>query len=315
MPLGETPDYIATTAARGSSDLHEEVTSSIELGYAAQLGRFDLSATIYANHGSDVIDFPRVANYGYGADGIPGSADDVILPADPDGDGIAEAPPVDVCPYLEAISPFNTLCLAGPVPYNQALSILLDGRIPALFQYANGASTRNRGFELGGGWRGGSGLSTSLTYSYQDVPTSDGVAMDQRIDVVRAETEAGVDLDGDGLVADTSAFVNIPARHRISGTLEFVRPRFSVAATTDYVAQTFWQDVLTPDFWGYVPSYTLVGLRGSYLWPKKHLKLGAQVTNLLDEPIQQHIYGDIIGRRAGVSLTYGWSKTETKAMP
>jgi outer membrane receptor protein involved in Fe transport len=306
VPPGETPDYIATTAARGSPDLHEEVTRSLELGYAAQLGRFDISATMYANHSEGGIDFPRVANYGYGADGVPGTADDVILPSDPDGDGIAEAPPVDVCPYLEAISPFNTLCLTGPVPYNEALSLLLDGRIPALFQYANGATTRNRGFELGGGWGGKSGLSVSLTYSYQDVPISDGVAMNDRIDVVRAETEAGVDLDGDGKVADTTAFVNIPARHRLSGTIGLARPRWGATATADYVAQTFWQDVLTSDFWGYVPSYTLVGVRGSYVWPKKHLKLGVQVTNLLDEPIQQHIYGDIIGRRAGISLTYGW---------
>ena len=314
-PPGETPDYLATTAARGSLDVHEEVTRSLELGYAARLGRFDVSATVYATRSEDGIDFPLVATYGYGADGIPGTADDVVLSSDPNGDGIAEAPPVDVCPYLDALPPFRTLCLAGPVPYNQALSILLDGRVPALFQYQNGARTENHGVELGGAWSGQSGVSVSLSYSYQDVPRSDGVPMDERIEVVREETAAGTDLDGDGLVADTSAFVNIPARHRLSGMLQLTRPRWTVAAAVDYVAETFWQDVLTSDFWGFVPRYTLVGLRGSYLWPRQRLKLGAQVTNLFDEPIQQHIYGDIIGRRAGVSLTYGWPGPATSPPP
>jgi len=307
-PPGETPDYLATTAARGSRDVHEEVTRSVELGYAARFGRFDVSATVYATRSEDGIDFPRVATYGYGADGIPGTADDVLLPSDPNGDGTAEAPPVDVCRYLDALPPFRTLCLAGPVPYNQALSILLDGRIPALFQYENGARTENHGVELGGAWSGRSGVSVSLSYSYQDVPRSDGVPMDERIEVVREETAAGMDLDGDGLVADTRAFVNIPARHRLSGTVQLARPRWTAAATVDHIAETFWQDVLTPDFWGFVPRYTLVGLRGSYLWPRQRLRLGAQVTNLFDDRIQQHIYGDIIGRRAGLSLTYGWPK-------
>jgi hypothetical protein len=128
--------------------------------------------------------------------------------------------------------------------------------------------------------------------------------MTQRIDTLLAEKEQNADLDGDGVVADTSQFVNIPARNRLSLGVGVDRPRWHAAAAWDHVDRTFWQDVLTSDFWGYVPSYDLVGLRGGVRFPRQDLELEAQVTNLLDRDVRQHIFGDIIGRRITFSLAY-----------
>jgi len=306
-PPGEVPDYIAVTSALGSRELKEESTRSIEIGYAAQLGDFDLSAAVYRTNSEEGIDFPQKGSYGLGVDGLFGTLDDVILPTDPDGNGIDEAPAVDVCPYLNALPPFNQLCPQfGAVTYNEALSILLDGEIPSLFQYDNGATARNWGIELGTHWNGPNGLSLGLNYSWQSIPRADGIPMDRRIDTVIAEDAAGMDLDGDGLVADTASFVNIPAENRIAFSARLDRAQWYTSLNIDHVGETFWQDVLTSDFWGYVPDYTLVGLKGGYRFRRSPLEITAQVSNLLDDDIQQHIFGDIVDRRASIALHYAW---------
>lgn len=308
---GETPTYIAVTAARGSRQLDPETTTSIELGWAGRFRSFELSATIYRNWTKRGIDFPVKSYYGVGRDGLPGTSDDVVLPSDPNHDGIEEAPPVDLCPYgIGQLVQFAALCddpnRASPkVPYGLALSVLLDGRIPALFQYQNTGTVRNDGLELGVAWLGPRGMSAALNYSWQSDPVSAGIPMSDRIDEARREHATGT--------PDTTDFVNIPARHRLSLSGQIDRPRWFAAASWDYISGTFWQDVLTSDYWGFVPGYHLVGVRGGWRFPRTGLELTAQITNLLNRPIQQHIYGDIIERRATIGLSYAWSGSNRTA--
>jgi outer membrane receptor protein involved in Fe transport len=307
VAAGEAPLYIATTAASGSLNLTEERTTSFEVGWTAQFKRFEFSASAYTTESIDGIDFPQVATYGVGADGLPVTADDIVLPADPDMDGIAEAPEVDVCPFgIELFSDFAEPCAQGPVNYNQVLSVFLDGLIPSTFQYRNGSVAENRGLEIGTGWNGSTGWSVGLNYSWQDTPLSGGVSMDDRVRVTIAEDAANADLDGDGLIADTSNFVNIPARNRISFSAQIDRGAWFSGLTVDRVDESFWQDVLTSDFWGSTSGYTLVGLRGGLRLPHNGITLTGQVTNLLGDEIQQHIFGDLIGRRVSVGMSYSW---------
>ncbi len=305
-PPGEVPNYVAVTAAEGNRQLDPERTTSIELGWAGRFRGFEASVTVYRNWTKGGIDFPVKKYYGVGPDGLPGTADDVVLPSDPNHDGIEEAPPVDLCPYgIDQFAVFAPLC-ADPnrpdpkVPYNLALSVFLDGRIPALFRYQNTGTVQNDGVELGLSWAGRNGVSTSFNYSWQSDPLSAGIPMHDRIDTARQEHAAGI-------TPDTTDFVNIPARHHFSLSAAVDRPRWFASGSWDYIAQTFWQDVLTPDFWGFVSSYNLIGVRGGWRWPRQGLELTAQATNLLNRPIQQHIYGDLIGRRVTVGLSYSWS--------
>jgi outer membrane receptor protein involved in Fe transport len=305
-PPGEVPDYLATTAAKGSRELREEETTSIELGWAGQFRSFEASLTVYRNWTKRGIDFPVKAYYGMGPDRLPGTADDVVLPSDPNHDGIEEAPPVDLCPYgIDQFTQFAALCNdpnrpLPKVPYNLALSVLLDGRIPALFEYKNQGTVQNDGVELGLRWAGQNGVSVAFNYSWQSDPLSAGVPMHDRIDTARQQHDAGV-------TPDTAAFVNIPARHHASLTAQIERRRWFASAGWDYIAQTFWQDVLTPDYWGFVPDYNLVGVKAGWRWPRPGLEFTAQITNLLNIPIQQHIYGDVLERRFTVGLSYAWS--------
>ncbi|NIM00235.1 MAG: TonB-dependent receptor [Acidobacteria bacterium] len=304
---GESPIYVATTAAMGSLNLKEERTTSFEVGWTAQFNRFEFSASAYATESKDGIDFPQVASYGVGPDGLPVTADDIELSADPDMDGIDEAPPIDMCPLgFDLFPEFVQPCTQGPVTYPQVLTVLLDGQIPSLFQYRNGSKSENRGFEVGTGWHSPRGWSASLNYSWQDTPVSDGVSMDDRLRLAVAEDAANADLDGDGLIADTADFVNIPAEHRISFSAQIDRGKWFSGLTVDHVDDSFWQDVLTSDFWGWVPDYTLVGLRAGLRLPRSRITLTGQVTNLLGDEIQQHIFGDRIGRRATLGMRYSW---------
>jgi outer membrane receptor protein involved in Fe transport len=311
-PPGEVPTYTAVTAAAGSRQLHEEKTTSIELGWAGRFRGFEASATVYRNWTTGGIDFPVKAYYGLGPDRLPGTADDIVLPSDPNHDGILEAPPVDLCPFgIGQLVQFAALC-ADPnrpdpkVPYNLALSVLLDGRIPALFQYQNTGTVQNDGVELGLSWVGRRGLGATLNYSWQSDPLSAGIRMSDRIDTARQEHAAGI-------TPDTTDFVNIPARHRVSLSGSMDRPRWFASASCDYISGTFWQDVLTSDYWGFVDGYTLVGVRGGWRWPRQGLELTGQITNLLNQPIQQHIYGDVLERRATVGLSYAWSGSNRAA--
>ena len=196
--------------------------------------------------------------------------------------------------------------MQGPVNYNEVLTVFLDGLIPSLFQYRNGSTAENRGFEIGTGWNSSRGWSVALNYSWQDTPLSDGVSMDYRLQLAFDEDAASADLNGDGLIADTTNFINIPAQHRMSLSAQLDRRRWFSGLSFDYVDDSFWQDVLTSDFWGWVPSYTLVGLRGGFRMPNNRITFTGQITNLLGDEIQQHIFGDRIGRRVTVGMSYSW---------
>ena len=304
---GESPIYVATTAARGGIDLQEETTTSFEVGWTAQFRRFEFSASVYTTESTDGIDFAQAETYGVGPDGIPVTADDIVLPSDPDMDGIAEAPEVDVCPFgIDGFSMFQQACMQGPVNYNEVLTVFLDGLIPSLFQYRNATKSENRGVEIGTGWNSPRGWSVALNYSWQDTPLSNGVSMDDRLRLAIDEDAANTDLNGDGVIADTANFVNIPAKHRASLSAQVDRRRWFSGLSIDYVDGSFWQDVLTSDFWGWVPSYTLVGVRAGLRMPRNRITLTGQITNMLGDEIQQHIFGDRIGRRVTLGMRYSW---------
>ena len=92
----------------------------------------------------------------------------------------------------------------------------------------------------------------------------------------------------------------------MSFSVQVERPRWFSSITFDYLDDTFWQDVMTPDFRGWIPSYKLLGVRGGVRWPTQGLEVTGQITNLMGRKIQQHIFGDLIDRRASLALTYRW---------
>jgi outer membrane receptor protein involved in Fe transport len=96
-------------------------------------------------------------------------------------------------------------------------------------------------------------------------------------------------------------FVNRPPRHTASLSAERRAERWFASASVSYSDRAFWADVLDPRFWGYSESYELVsGAFGYSVRPSTQLVLSG--TNLFDQEIQQHVFGDVIGRKVSFEL-------------
>jgi hypothetical protein len=61
--------------------------------------------------------------------------------------------------------------------------------------------------------------------------------------------------------------------------------------------RAFWQDVLDARFSGFTPPYTSVNLTAGMKFAGGRYAAALKVTNLTNETIQQHIFGDIVKRQ------------------
>jgi outer membrane cobalamin receptor len=143
--------------------------------------------------------------------------------------------------------------------------------LPQTFSFLNLGSVRDRGIELTAKMEWPV-LSFQASYTFQADPQLDA--------------ESSVPLQ-----------VNRPARHHLGGGVTYTSGRWNASADAHYTDKAFWADVLTPDFWGYTNAYVNVNTRVSYR-PKGALwDLWLSATDLLDQQIKSHVYGDIVRRK------------------
>jgi hypothetical protein len=64
----------------------------------------------------------------------------------------------------------------------------------------------------------------------------------------------------------------------------------------NYSDGAFWSDVLTSSYHGFTDRYTLVNASAGMKWAGTPLTALVKITNLLNEDIQQHVFGDILKR-------------------
>jgi outer membrane receptor protein involved in Fe transport len=97
---------------------------------------------------------------------------------------------------------------------------------------------------------------------------------------------------------------NVAPRLQGSFALWFLHGRWSGSFSTSYTGRAFWVDVLDERFWGTTDDFVLVdGGLGVDLW-KRRAQLRLSATNLLDDSIKQHVFGDVIRRKAIVTATW-----------
>jgi iron complex outermembrane receptor protein len=96
--------------------------------------------------------------------------------------------------------------------------------------------------------------------------------------------------------------VNQPPRHRLNAGVTVSRGRFFGGASLSYASRAFWADV--QPFAGYTDSYSLVnGTAGARFTMKRgDGSLALKVVNIGDASIRQHIFGDVLRRRATLEL-------------
>jgi hypothetical protein len=93
--------------------------------------------------------------------------------------------------------------------------------------------------------------------------------------------------------------VNEPPAHQASGAIGWRRAAWNGSLNVIHTDRAFWTDVLASDprIRGYSDAYTLVNVSASYAIPGRPIELIVKATNLFDQSIQQHVFGDVIRRQ------------------
>lgn len=146
----------------------------------------------------------------------------------------------------------------------------LAGALPSLFTYRNVGEIVNEGLEVSINARPSTRWSWNLNYSYQADPEVTGIPKEE---------------------------TNIPPEHRLNLGALFDQGRWYANGNVNYVDEAFWTDVLDARFHGPTDSYTQVNLGVGVRLKGDAVTLAVIGNNIFDEDVQQHVFGDIIGRK------------------
>jgi outer membrane receptor protein involved in Fe transport len=254
-------------------NLKEESLTAYEISYTGTVGgKTTLGIAVYQNDSDDNINFTTILPNARFPQGLPGF--DVYTPANAPaviGLNINGQPvPGAIVGFLAALPrPI------GPIVLPRTAST-----------YLNLGPLRQRGIELSIDHRLKDTWTLSANYSYQDDPEP---------------------LDPDeGQLEYLREEVSLPAKHRFNASVGWNQKRFLGSVSVNYTDKSLWTDVLTSPFHGFTEAYTMLNANFGVKWKDGKVITALKGTNLLDETIQQHIFGDIIRRSltAEVRLTF-----------
>jgi iron complex outermembrane receptor protein len=152
--------------------------------------------------------------------------------------------------------------------------------LPATYSFVNLGEVRDRGLELAAEFEWREGVRSTLSYTWQQRP--------------RVRAPAGLLLT-----------VNEPPRHQAHASLTADRGgRWFGSTALSYTDRAYWADVLDARFWGTTKSHLLLNAALGVRLLDRRVELVLKGSNLLNQRVQQHIFGDIIGRRSELELRY-----------
>ena len=183
--------------------------------------------------------------------------------------------PTNADPYTSANPPPGWILPAALEGQLRLLDTLASRGIylPRTFAtYQNLGPIRNKGIEASLQHEFSSSLNAYVNYSWQDDPEP---------------------LD------DPSPFppeeISAPPTNRVNAGVAFKQKKVFGSASVNYSDEGFWSDVLTREFHGTTESYTMFNATLGVRWNER-VTFTVKGTNLTDESIQQHIFGDILKR-------------------
>ncbi|MGH9173729.1 MAG: hypothetical protein ACRD1H_05210, partial [Vicinamibacterales bacterium] len=97
---------------------------------------------------------------------------------------------------------------------------------------------------------------------------------------------------------------SLPPAHRFNVGGTYSGRRFLGGLSVHYTDKAFWSDVLTPAFDGYTDSYTMVNGSFGVRWHDGRITTSIKSANLLNETIQQHIFGDLLKRSVTAEVRF-----------
>jgi iron complex outermembrane receptor protein len=153
----------------------------------------------------------------------------------------------------------------GPAAWGAVQS---SAHFPQTFTYKNLGTERNHGVEFGIDTSLTHGAAVYVNYSYQALPKTN-------FDI--SET-------------------NLPARHRLNAGVSLNNADWLASFSLSSVTSAFWQDVLDARYHGTTQPYQMVnGMLGKKFGG--HYTVTLKATNILNQEIHQHVFGDVIKRQ------------------
>jgi outer membrane receptor protein involved in Fe transport len=146
--------------------------------------------------------------------------------------------------------------------------------LPSRFTYFNLGRVKDKGVELGVDAVVNQYLNVFTNYSYQAMPEVE-------------DFPAGTTIND----------INWPAKNRFNAGFDFSYSRFLGNLAVSYTSEAYWQDVLDARFAGTTDAYTLVNGGFGVRWLDDRVTTSIKVTNLANEEIKQHIFGDVMRRQ------------------
>ena len=167
--------------------------------------------------------------------------------------------------YSSAAPPPGWPLPPGAVPPNS---------LPSRYTYLNLGTVKDKGIELGVDTVLNSYMTGFVNYSYQWMPEIE-------------DFPAGVTIND----------VNWPAENRFNIGVNVNYMKWLGAFSVNYTDEAYWQDVLDARFAGTTDAFTLVSGSIGYRWLNEKIVTTLKLTNIGNQEIQQHIFGDIIRRQ------------------
>ncbi|MCP4248942.1 MAG: TonB-dependent receptor, partial [bacterium] len=160
---------------------------------------------------------------------------------------------------------------AGPIP------TVPPNAFPAVFTYRNIGEIVNEGIELSLQIRPSRSWRIDANYTYQQEPEVTGIPVEE---------------------------VNVPPENVVNLGVSYDAARFYVNGNLNFVDDAYWADVL--NIQGLTDAYTQVNVGLGWRLQGGKTTLAINGSNIFDEEVRQHLFGDIISRKISAEVRFGW---------
>ncbi|HEY7512297.1 MAG TPA: TonB-dependent receptor [Vicinamibacteria bacterium] len=150
--------------------------------------------------------------------------------------------------------------------------------------YLNLGPIRNRGVELSLDHSFTNQLTGSINYSHQTDP--DPLTPDS------------------GQLPYPFTEINLPPQNRVNAALNYSGRRFVGMVSLNYADEAFWTDVLDGTYNGFTDAYTMLNATVGVKWAEGRVTTSLKGTNLTNDDIQQHVFGDILKRSVMAEIRF-----------
>jgi iron complex outermembrane receptor protein len=146
--------------------------------------------------------------------------------------------------------------------------------LPSRYTYLNVGTVKDKGVELGADVAVNRHVTMFANHSYQFMPEVEGQS-----------------------TGTTINDINWPAKNRFNVGGNVTWSRYLGNLSVHFTDEAYWQDVLDARFAGKTDAFTLVNGAFGVKWLGDKLTTSLKLTNIGNQEVQQHIFGDIMKRQ------------------